>query len=358
MPYIGLEEQGFFEPFRAIERAGNNYRERRRQKAEDAERSLDAAARRKYLEAQIGEIGLRSKREEEEANFTPDVVDRNGVKFARVGRGRYEVIKPEPENPLTRAFKLMGGQSAGQSGPVPETSPMSPGDPAAPSGPTPAPAQPGGALPNLDFGGRKYRVGLAPDGNPRIEPEPQNVEPEVVEKTLPDGSRAPFLRTVDPQSGEVKLSPYNRPDAAGKISERTVTQANIEAARRYAQQLKDVIGRHGNYENSLTGDPNSLAAMKQIPYLLAISLAKVLDPGSVAREGEVAAAQKFLIPMGLLTKNSVSVAAIDRLMNDLETRTRDLGLAETPAGPPGAAPQPAAPAGPRKLGRFTVETFP
>jgi hypothetical protein len=119
-----------------------------------------------------------------------------------------------------------------------------------------------------------------------------------------------------------------------------------------------VIGRYGNYENSITGDPNSLAAMKQIPYLLAVSLAKVLDPGSVAREGEVAAAQKFLIPMGLLTKNSVSISAIDRLMNDLETRTRDLGLSEAPSGSPDADPQPQAPVGPRKLGRFTVETIP
>jgi hypothetical protein len=161
-------------------------------------------------------------------------------------------------------------------------------------------------------------------------------EPQIVDLPLPSGGQGQFIRTIDPKSNEVKLSPYNQPESATKISDKTVTLQNLKAARRYAQELKDAIDRSGTWESRF-GNAQDAALLEQNPYLLAISMAKVLDPGSVAREGEVNATKKFMVPLGMTADDTVAKNAIDRLVNDLNTRAVDLGL-EAPAGGPSLPP--------------------
>jgi len=72
-------------------------------------------------------------------------------------------------------------------------------------------------------------------------------------------------------------------------------EANVREASRMADDMENAIKKYGNYE---TVNPEGSAALGQLPYLFAVALAKVIDPGSVAREGEVEAAKKFAIPMG------------------------------------------------------------
>lgn len=239
----------------------------------------------------------------------------HGYVITNPNTGAQEVIRPD----------VWGRFFNGSGQPMDLEAPQAPG---APQG-APTPRAPGAA----GTRGRMVITGMGPNG-PTMSYRYDVEEPTIVEKPLPDGSMAMFMQERDPQTGQIKLSPYSRPESAGRISDRTTTQQNLDAARRYAQQLKDAIARSGTWESRF-GNTEDAAAFEQVPYLLAISLAKVLDPGSVAREGEVNAAKKFLIPLGMLASGDVATSAVDRLMRDLEERAAGLGL-ENPGRNDGA----------------------
>jgi hypothetical protein len=74
-----------------------------------------------------------------------------------------------------------------------------------------------------------------------------------------------------------------------------------------ANKLEKLIGKFGNFE---VMNSKASAQLESASYQLAINYAKIVDPASVAREGEVAAAQKYLIPLGLGTRNSKSIEAV------------------------------------------------
>jgi hypothetical protein len=266
----------------------------------------------------------------------PKIIEVNGRKFIfNPNTGAVEELKRD----WMSTFLNGGGLSpTGDAPPAPAGS-EAPGvsAPAAPTAlGTPAPSvQP------------PWRVsGVSPSG-PTLEPVYPTKPPEIVERPLPNGGKGMFIRTIDPKSNKEDLTPYNQPDSANKISDKTVTLQNLNAARRYAQQLKEVIDRSGTWESRM-GSRQDAAALEQIPYLMAISMAKILDPGSVAREGEVDAAKKYLIPLGAFANADVAKASIDRLVTDLDTRAKDLGL-EAPQVP-GESAAPAAPAdGPARV---------
>jgi len=81
-------------------------------------------------------------------------------------------------------------------------------------------------------------------------------------------------------------------------------EMNATDAYRLADELEDIVKKYGNYEIS---NPEGSAALRQKPYFLAVSLAKALDPGSVARESEV---KSFLETMALGT-SPVEVPGLD-----------------------------------------------
>jgi hypothetical protein len=94
-------------------------------------------------------------------------------------------------------------------------------------------------------------------------------------------------------------------------------ESNVAAGLRYADQFDKTIDKYGTFE---VIDPKGSATLGQLPYQMAIAYSKVVDPSSVAREGEVAAAQKYIIPTGLLTRNDTAKAAIAGYRKDLLDR--------------------------------------
>ena len=103
----------------------------------------------------------------------------------------------------------------------------------------------------------------------------------------------------DPEKRRIMMSVADAGEKALVAKGKELTQAdfafesNIREAYRMADELEGAVKKYGNYE---TVDPQGSATLGQIPYLFSVSLAKVLDPGSVARESEVEAAKKFVSP--------------------------------------------------------------
>lgn len=98
---------------------------------------------------------------------------------------------------------------------------------------------------------------------------------------------------------------------ANKKSDADISfETNVDVGLQSAKNLKSVVKDVGNWETYL-GNQKAKAALESEAYNLAIVYSKIVDPATAAREGEVAAAQKYAIPMGLTVKNSQTLAAID-----------------------------------------------
>ena len=109
-------------------------------------------------------------------------------------------------------------------------------------------------------------------------------------------------------------------DKAPKKTQADVTfEQNAAAALRFTNQLSDAIKKYGTFE---IASPEGSAQLGQLPYQMAIAYAKTVDPSSVAREGEVSAAQKYLIPIGLTTRNETALKAAEAFKKDIEERVR------------------------------------
>jgi predicted esterase YcpF (UPF0227 family) len=142
----------------------------------------------------------------------------------------------------------------------------------------------------------------------------------------------------DPEKRRIMMNVADAGEKALVAKGKELTQAdfafesNIREAYRMADELENTVKKYGNFE---TMDPEGSATLKQIPYLFAVSLAKVLDPGSVAREGEVEAARKFAIPMGTTPVSvgfnnpltgpttATTLAAIKSMRTRLKARAED-----------------------------------
>jgi hypothetical protein len=109
-------------------------------------------------------------------------------------------------------------------------------------------------------------------------------------------------------------------DKAPKKTTADITfEQNAASAMRFTNQLADAIKKYGTFE---LASPEGSAKLGQLPYQMAIAYAKTVDPSSVAREGEVAAAQKYLIPMGIGTRNETALFAAEEFKKDIEERVR------------------------------------
>lgn len=109
-------------------------------------------------------------------------------------------------------------------------------------------------------------------------------------------------------------------DKAPKKTAADVTfEQNASAALRFTNQLSDAIKKYGTFEMA---SPEGSAQLGQLPYQMAIAYAKTVDPSSVAREGEVSAAQKYLIPIGLGTRNETALKAAEAFKKDIQERVR------------------------------------
>lgn len=102
-------------------------------------------------------------------------------------------------------------------------------------------------------------------------------------------------------------------------------------------QLESLIDESGTFE--MFG-PES-GKMDSLIYQTAVDYAKLVDPESVAREGEVAAAQKYMLPIkGLGTRNSTAKQLIQEYRQGLEDRMGARDSAKGAASRPSSGPQP------------------
>ena len=97
-------------------------------------------------------------------------------------------------------------------------------------------------------------------------------------------------------------------------------EQNANSAFRYANDLLDTIEKGGTWESEMLGDPQIAAKLNQLPYQMAIAYAKTVDPSSVAREGEVAAAKQYLIPLGMMKSKEVAKASIENFRQDIKNQ--------------------------------------
>ncbi len=104
---------------------------------------------------------------------------------------------------------------------------------------------------------------------------------------------------------------------------------NAHSAVRDIEELKKAINKNGNIEIAMVGDEKTRAVLKGRALDLAIAYAKIVDPGSAAKEGEVETAMKYGFPMGLLEGNETSMAGLDNILKMVQEKggaRMDLGL--------------------------------
>ncbi len=333
MPIMSLEDQGFNSGARMIMQGIAGFRAKKefekQQAAAEKDRELRQSAfdldKRKY-EDSLPTLDINKKLLQKQLDptaFDPkkhvvSLDDGSRAVLNPVSGAVVDVIKPD----VWRDF--IKSQLGGVSTPVPTQDPNLIGPPEAPQAQTNAP---------------QLRLsGVGPSG-PSFDMQYPQKEPEVVERDIPGQGKQLFIRSLDEKTGKISLDPYRMPESAGKFTDKQTTLANLQDARRYAQEIDAVVSsKAGNWESRF-GNPDAVSVLERNPYLLAIAMAKVLDPGSVAREGEVAAAKKFLLPMGLTVPNAVTRAAVKRQLADLDRRAENMGIA-APGADPGAGGTP------------------
>lgn len=132
-------------------------------------------------------------------------------------------------------------------------------------------------------------------------------------------------------NGEILMSendPIVKPAAQPKDDPK-LKRAEEERTYRYnqlvsnANKLKGLVERFGTME--LTGPQSS--DMDRLIYEMAVDYAKMVDPESVAREGEVNAAKQYMLPFrdglsSLFTRNSTAQKQIDNYIAGLDQRLK------------------------------------
>ena len=143
------------------------------------------------------------------------------------------------------------------------------------------------------------------------------VDPVLIESII---NLAPYDpdKAVDIAKSSFQVLEQKPEEKAPKKTAADITfEQNASAALRFTNQLADAIKKYGTFE---LASPEGAAKLGQLPYQMAIAYAKTVDPSSVAREGEVAAAQKYLIPMGIGTRDATALAAAKDFKKDIEER--------------------------------------
>lgn len=132
------------------------------------------------------------------------------------------------------------------------------------------------------------------------------------------------LKGMDLQREEMKANLKK----GGELKQAQIDfESNASAALRNISSLEQTVKKVGNYESTSAWNPfsNPKMAAKLSQDLLdtAIAYAKIVDPTSVAREGEVETAKKYAIPAGLGISNEATLQALKDMRTKILERTKD-----------------------------------
>lgn len=160
-------------------------------------------------------------------------------------------------------------------------------------------------------------------------------------KDTPEQPKFASTGKTDEQGNLILLDQFGNTKVGPKVSARTPEESATqkagqqELAYRYktlqtnAEKLKKLVGQYGTME--VFGPTSS--EMDSLIYQMAVDYAKMVDPTSVAREGEVAAAQKYMLPIrnmgGMAYSNETAMKLINNYQKDLEARLANRELART-----------------------------
>lgn len=179
---------------------------------------------------------------------------------------------------------------------------------------------------------------------------PQSQGPAHVKPVLgPNGEEVPGLFTKP--DGDIGSLPANRLTEGDKA-----LAVNSSEIKTNLENLKKVIQDYGTFETALpfglgSSTPGAAsgktstegsAVLNSLPYKIAIEFAKMVDPATAAREGEVEAAKKFLIPTGLMANNAQALSTIDEMLAEvvrrMELNKQLSGVGGSLSQPPQSAP--------------------
>lgn len=138
---------------------------------------------------------------------------------------------------------------------------------------------------------------------------------------------------------QMKLSKTNK----DLKPEEVAFQTNINVADKMLNDLEQTFKEKGTFEIALPFNMGSEASRKAsakldaLPYQLAITYAKIVDPNSVAREGEVAAAQKYLLDLGLSANEGKALEALTNMRDTIKSYAQARGMAQGKAPTPTSA---------------------
>jgi uncharacterized protein (DUF305 family) len=131
------------------------------------------------------------------------------------------------------------------------------------------------------------------------------------------GARASAQRQASQQMAEQKAKEKK---AEREKNSRSEVDYRADQILAKADELYNAIKEEGTM--NLTGPHDT--KLQRLIYEIAIDYAKLVDPGSVAREGEVAAAQKFMLPVtGFWIKNNTALKTIDDFRKSVRSRKND-----------------------------------
>ena len=100
------------------------------------------------------------------------------------------------------------------------------------------------------------------------------------------------------------------------LAEERSRAKNIE---QNVDKLDNLIKKHGTWDFF---GPES-AKKDNLIYQIAIDYAKLVDPESVAREGEVASAQKYMLPISKMMRQGTAEKIISSFREDLKNRRQN-----------------------------------
>lgn len=150
------------------------------------------------------------------------------------------------------------------------------------------------------------------------------------------------LHRIDAAAEIQKAEAKARSDAGGKLKEEDKSfYSNSAAALRNLDELEKLVGSHGNFESTASysplSDPKAGAKLGQLAYDTAVAYAKLIDPATAAREGEVESAKKYAIPMGAGTSNDATLEAIQHMKGLIAERAKTRNQLGTPLSPEASA---------------------
>lgn len=120
---------------------------------------------------------------------------------------------------------------------------------------------------------------------------------------------------------EKSKQPKQTPAQAKQAQTDKEVQYRVNSINSALDRLEENVKNNGTFE--MFGPASS--DMDSDLYNVALDYAKLVDPDSVAREGEVAAAQKYMLPIkGLWVKNSTAKDIIKQMKDKVAKRAADM----------------------------------